>query len=145
MFLKPLKPPEKGIKAGKFGCSGKMVIHPYAVPEEWRERMMVTFRRFADIQICGCWEWQGRIHNGYGVFPTSGSSLWAHRVAYALFNGPIEAGKHIDHKCRNRVCVRPDHLQMVSPIENYLAIQRRRLRDIKNMREEAGQMTLWRE
>jgi len=135
---------EQKIAAGRFGKCGKMVIKPYSIPEEKRSQFIKTFFRFVQISICGCWEWQGRIHNGYPCVPTpGGSTKWAHRVSYALFNGPIEAQKHIDHKCRNRICVNPAHLQQVTPTENYLAIQRRKLRDIKKAREEAGQQTIF--
>jgi len=92
----------------------------------------------------GCWEWQARIHNGYGVFShVNGCSRWAHRVSYALFISPIKEGMHIDHKCRNRICVNPNHLKQVTPYENYKAIKRRKLREEKRLKEKMGQMTIW--
>lgn len=134
---------EQKIQAGHFGKHGKMIIKPYSIPEEERDAHLKLFMQFVDIKICGCWLWTGRIHNGYAVCPTpSGNSKWAHRVSYALFNGPIAGGMHVDHNCRHRTCVRPDHLEQMLPIENYQAIQRRRLQDLKRWREEAGQMTI---
>ena len=136
--------PNSGIKAGKFGKSGKMVIKPYAIPEESRKAHLKIFFKFVRITICGCWEWQGRIHNGYPCCPTpGGSTKWAHRVSYALFNGPIEEQMHIDHKCRNRICVNPAHLLQKTQIENYEAISRRKLRDYRKAKEAAGQQTIW--
>jgi hypothetical protein len=73
----------------------------------------------------GCWLWRGAIdRGGYGVFSigsrTDGSRkmVKAHRVAYELLAGPIPAGLELDHKCRNRSCVNPDHLEPVTGPEN---------------------------
>lgn len=143
-WLTCLKIPETGIRAGKFGRSGKMIIAPYSIDPVDRIKVLKAFLKYVDISICGCWEWKGRIHNGYASFHVPGdNSRWAHRVSYVLFNGPIKAQMHIDHKCRNRICVNPGHLKQVTPIKNYQAVHRRRLRDIKRMQEEAGQLILW--
>lgn len=69
----------------------------------------------------GCWDWQGEIDaNGYGRYRgVSGVAyVYAHRLAYVLWNGPIPSGLHIDHLCRNRRCVNPKHLQAVTFVEN---------------------------
>ena len=57
----------------------------------------------------GCWLWGGAIAaaTGYGRFEGWG----AHQHAYVLNAGPIPEGKVIDHLCRVRRCVRPDHLE----------------------------------
>lgn len=69
----------------------------------------------------GCVEWAGGVDaRGYGHFYLDGRTLFAHRVALILAGrGPID-GYVIDHLCRNRRCVRPDHLEAVSDRVNIL-------------------------
>ena len=67
----------------------------------------------------GCFEWQSAISGGgYGYFRLKGRSVVAHRLSYELFVGAIPEGLQIDHLCRNTRCVRPDHLEPVTPREN---------------------------
>ena len=47
-------------------------------------------------------------------------NVYAHRAAYELFVGPIPSGYEIDHLCRVRDCVNPDHLEAVTRRENLL-------------------------
>ena len=62
-----------------------------------------------------CWLWMGKIErNGYGRFWFDSHFVGAHRFAYELTHGPIPKGLTIDHKCRNRACVNPLHLEPVS-------------------------------
>lgn len=66
----------------------------------------------------GCWLWTGTIGaGGYGRWPHR-NNLTAHRVSYELHRGPIPAGLQIDHLCRVRHCVNPDHLEAVTQAQN---------------------------
>jgi hypothetical protein len=78
-------------------------------------------KRFWDkVQITDdCWLWQAYVQpNGYGKFASGSRILYAHRFAYELAVGPIPKGMQIDHLCRVRHCVRPDHLELVTSGEN---------------------------
>jgi len=66
----------------------------------------------------GCWQWKVVNSEGYGSFAIDRVKHKAHRVLYELMVGPIPAGLDIDHLCRNRACVRPDHLEPVTRGEN---------------------------
>lgn len=80
----------------------------------------VRFRANVDINPeSGCWLWTGATDaGGYGRFAVRGTSARAHRWSYEKFRGPIPDGLHIDHLCRVRNCVNPDHLEPVEPAEN---------------------------
>src|SRR5437870_177242 len=62
-----------------------------------------------------CWEWMAaKYPAGYGKFQMGDKNIQAHRIAYEMLRGPIPDGKCIDHLCRNRGCVNPDHMELVT-------------------------------
>jgi len=67
-----------------------------------------------------CWLWKGAQNNtGYGHFSVGGGFPAAHRVLYCWLNGnPSDSRLTLDHLCRNRLCVNPLHLDLVSCREN---------------------------
>lgn len=69
----------------------------------------------------GCWIWTAGLHpGGYGNFWLDGKTVNAHRFIWELANGPVPDGLHLDHICRNRACVRPDHIEPVTMATNIL-------------------------
>ena len=70
----------------------------------------------------GCWIWKASLTNkGYGRFNLKNyKGQAAHRISYELFIGDIPKGLQLDHLCRNRLCVNPDHLEPVTRKENIL-------------------------
>lgn len=92
-----------------------------------RDINTIRVRKFwASVAVLesGCWEWTGvRYPTGYGQPPFTGEGHQAgyvHRVSYRWLVGAIPDGLTIDHLCRNRACVNPDHLEAVSQRVNTL-------------------------
>ena len=71
-----------------------------------------------------CWEWTGYCADtGYGRFiGAAGTKNYAlaHRYSFEFFFGAIPRGCHVHHNCKNRSCVRPDHLSVVTPREHMM-------------------------
>lgn len=66
-----------------------------------------------------CWLWRGRLdRSGYGEFDWDGKTNKAHIYAFRTFIGPVPQDRELDHKCRNRNCVNPQHLEPVTHTEN---------------------------
>lgn len=66
-----------------------------------------------------CWLWRGSLTgSGYGKYGINGETILAHRYSYEFFKGEIPEGEELDHLCRVRRCVNPEHLEAVSRREN---------------------------
>lgn len=91
--------------------SGHNTVRPAVDPEQ---RFWPKVKR-TDL----CWFWTAYVNvYGYGVFWNGERRLPAHRYAYELLLGSIPEGLQLDHLCRNRRCVNPNHLEVVSNREN---------------------------
>lgn len=67
----------------------------------------------------GCWVFQGAVNSkGYTCISKDGKNYLAHRISYELHREPIPADMTIDHLCRNKRCVNPEHLEVVTRGEN---------------------------
>ena len=88
------------------------------------ERASTLDQRFSTkfiVIASGCWQWIGFVNeDGYGAFRGEGGTEGAHRWAYRRFKGPIPEGYEVDHLCRFRACVNPDHLDAVTKRDNVI-------------------------
>jgi len=94
-------------------------FHDQGCYDAWRQAQarLVVEQRF-DAKWAprpdGCREWSAsRTPSGYGKFFIEGRLVPAHQYAYERAYGPVPQGLVIDHLCRNRFCVNPDHLEAV--------------------------------
>lgn len=86
------------------------------IDEQTTRRFVANIRFTAD-----CWLWLGTCnHQGYGQISIRQRKVRVHRFAYTLCVGPIPEGLTLDHLCRVRNCVRPDHLEPVTQRINLL-------------------------
>jgi hypothetical protein len=83
------------------------------IPEKHLERIQKS--------KSGCWLWTGRLMSGgYGSLSADGRTQFAHRYIYESLVGEIPKGLELDHLCRVRSCVNPEHLEPVTARENML-------------------------
>lgn len=83
--------------------------------------VLARFMSKVESQPDGCWQWSGsKTKGGYANLKVGGKTLVAHRLSFEHFVGPIPEDKQLDHLCRNRACVNPEHLQAVSSRVNVL-------------------------
>lgn len=92
--------------------------HPEKVAQVQGDDLYRLRQRYVEDES-GCWLWVGECNdNGYGRFSVKGRKVYAHRSSYEIHVGPIPEGLHIDHLCRVRNCVNPEHLEPVTRSEN---------------------------
>lgn len=66
----------------------------------------------------GCWLWAASKKGFYGQFSYKSKNLYAHRVSYEIYKGPIPEGLCVCHSCDNSQCCNPDHLWLGTAKDN---------------------------
>lgn len=94
--------------------------------------------------VTGCWNWKLRLNPDYGSFCFRKKQYKAHRMSYAVFNGPIPKDLFVLHKCDNSKCINPDHLFVGTQLDN-IKDCRRKGRNNPNAGEQNGRATLTQE
>jgi len=85
-------------------------------------------RLIRDITFNGeCIEFVCCKSSKYGYFAMAGiNKISAHRLSFAISNGRLKKGMHIDHMCKNPRCINNIHLRQVTPrinsIENSISV-----------------------
>lgn len=77
-------------------------------------------RNIIPVTESGCWIWTAGTVAGYGRMKVNGRPVLIHRLMYERAGKHIPEGYTVDHLCRVRCCVNPDHLEAVTFKENVL-------------------------
>jgi hypothetical protein len=84
----------------------------------------------------GCWVWQKSAFRGYAQ--SGGSKRKPYKMYYELAHGPVPDGHQVHHKCRNKLCVNPEHLEALAAREHhalhFLHERGRTLEDVREIR-----------
>jgi hypothetical protein len=75
---------------------------------------MIPPRLATKIDFGECWLWLAAASHGYGRVRMDGRTMAAHRVIWELLVGPIPAGLILHHRCDHKLCVNPDHLELMA-------------------------------
>lgn len=102
------------------GYPNARTLAPFLIDRpDW---LVLAQERFLTLVITApsdCWLWQGRLDvNGYGRFRADKRDWMAHRFSYEVNRGAVPTDRVLDHLCRVRNCVNPDHLEIVTQKEN---------------------------
>lgn len=86
------------------------------------ENRLARFMRLVQVDpVTQCWNWIGhKTDGGYGFSALDGKKTVAHRALWILLRGDLPKEMDLDHLCRNRACINPDHLEPVTRSENLI-------------------------
>jgi len=92
-----------------------LLKEPHRTPEQIAADLAKFVQGIRPDPVLGCWLWDDRVNRkGYGLICIGRRDWLAHRFSFGFFIGGHRPGLTLDHVCRNRRCVRPDHLLPVT-------------------------------
>jgi hypothetical protein len=104
----------------KHKCHTRLCVNPHHLTAVAARPVIERLLDWAIPEpMSGCWLWVGTVvKSGYGHIRCGDKVRGAHVVSYEHFVGPVPEGLHLDHLCRVRCCVNPQHLEAVTCKEN---------------------------
>lgn len=91
---------------------------PFTEKERAVLRAKVFIGPFNEKLGSNCWEFLGGHTRGYSHVRWATYAGGLHRIVYMRLVSWLETEQHLDHLCRNRGCVNPEHLEVVTLVEN---------------------------
>lgn len=85
--------------------------------DDEKYQLIKRFEKNFKVLENGCWQWTLKLNEkGYSSFPINKLFCSGHRASMFIYkNVPFRGIKEVaDHLCRNRGCVNPDHIEMVT-------------------------------
>jgi hypothetical protein len=115
-------------KNGKWGQRiGLGIAIPKPLPLSLMVRLLDWCVECEDGYETPCWTWQGYTDlDGYPEMKWRGKKFRTARVAFVAFGGYLKDGEDVDHRCQNRTCVNPDHLQATDHFTNCVTLRNQR-------------------
>lgn len=110
-------------ESGTLPIEWMMKPRPVSRPSDRRERIIESIKKRITVNQNNCWVWGGP-HSGngrgggYPRMSLEGHTVAVHRVMYVCHHGYVSSRKHLDHTCKNRMCVNPEHLEVTTYKEN---------------------------
>ena len=123
-------PPCKGEAISRHNSPENIKIYN-AIRTGSDQDVLDAIRERCIVSDSGCWEWQGfRSTSGYGRVSTgrrkTKTQEQTHRVTFEYATGIKPGEMVIHHKCANRACCNPEHLQLATQLENTAEMHARR-------------------
>lgn len=89
----------------------KTPLHRIPVPENAKHPW-----DHVDVVVeSGCWLWRGHAVKGYARVRWAKQHILVHRWMFANYVRPLEDWEEVHHRCRNSLCINPEHLEAVDP------------------------------